>query len=469
MRRHTNDDRGRRSARWVAGAVALALGAALAGCDTDGLIDLDDPDLITLPVVVDPNNVDAVRNGALFEFAQAMTGVATNNSTPGLVGISGLLADEFWYASSFDSMKRIDRRDIFDSNVQVQTVYSWLHRARNLADEAAALMEAAQPDSPERARLLSLSGYTFVLFAENWCSHVPFSRSPIGGQIEYRPAIGHQAMLDSAVTKFDAAIGLAQGAGAEGAAFLALARLGKARALQDMGRLDEAAAEAMQIPPGFEYDVEYSSNSAGQGNGLWYNVNAESRTSAASGEGVNGIRFFDRGNGNNVIDPRVQVDSFGTGLGETVPHYGQLRYEDQGADIPLASWTEAQLIIAEADLAGGTTAGSGAAGNWLAILNDLRADAGLAALTDPGNAPDRVLMLYEERAFWLWLTAHRVGDLRRLLRIGDYAGMFTEDGLFPIGPTIFNANRGDDVAFPIPIQELNNPEYDETGCDPSIP
>jgi hypothetical protein len=47
--------------------------------------------------------------------------------------------------------------------------------------------------------------------------------------------------------------------------------------------------------------------------------------------------------------------------------------------------------------------------------------------------------------------------------------MFTEDGLFPIGPTIFNANRGDDVAFPIPIQELNNPEYDETGCDPSIP
>lgn len=441
---------------------ALVLGLAVGACDTDKLIDLTDPDLITLVTAVDPENVESVRNGALFEFAQAMTGIAANNQTPGIIGIGGLLTDEYWYASTFDSMKDIDRRRVEDSNTDVTRVYQYLHRARNLAEEAEILLQDAAGDSPDRSRLMALSGYTFVLLAENWCGHVPFSRAPLGGQLEYRSAIGTEAMLDSAIVKFDRAIELGEQPGA--GEFVSLARLGKARALQNKGDLDGAAAVAAQIPADFAYHVEFSSNTASQGNGVWYNVNSSRRTSASTREGVNGLPFFDRGSDMNTIDPRMPVDSTGTGIGETIPHYAQYRYDELGSDVPLATYLEAQLIIAEADLAGGTTAGSASAGNWLAILNDLRDGLELDALEDPGTAEDRVLLLYEERAYWLWMTAHRLGDLRRLLRIPAYSGMFTADELFPIGPTIFNATRGTDVAFPVPTPELNNPEYDDAGC-----
>jgi hypothetical protein len=40
----------------------------------------------------------------------------------------------------------------------------------------------------------------------------------------------------------------------------------------------------------------------------------------------------------------------------------------------------------------------------------------LPALTDPGSADARVNLLFQERAFWMYLTGHRLGDLRRLVR-----------------------------------------------------
>jgi len=47
----------------------------------------------------------------------------------------------------------------------------------------------------------------------------------------------------------------------------------------------------------------------------------------------------------------------------------------------------------------------------------------LAALTDPGTAEARVDLLFRERAFWFFLTGHRQGDLRRLIRqYGRFAG-----------------------------------------------
>ena len=35
---------------------------------------------------------------------------------------------------------------------------------------------------------------------------------------------------------------------------------------------------------------------------------------------------------------------------------------------------------------------------------------------DPGTAASRVDMLFRERAFWMYFTAHRLGDMRRLVR-----------------------------------------------------
>jgi hypothetical protein len=121
----------------------------------------------------------------------------------------------------------------------------------------------------------------------------------------------------------------------------------------------------------------------------------------------------------------------------------------------LASGVEARLIEAEAALQAGDPA------TWLATLNALRTDgtfdvtpmsppdtmwhaggaaaAGLAPLADPGTAGGRVDLLFRERAFWLYLTGYRQGDLRRLIR--QYGR--TPDQVYPTGlgmPWCFSGN-----------------------------
>jgi hypothetical protein len=88
-------------------------------------------------VATDTANITELRNGVLYEFARAMTGPATNNSTPGIVGISGVMTDEMWYSSTFQGMQEIDRRNMERTNGEVLAVYQYLHRARNLAERTA--------------------------------------------------------------------------------------------------------------------------------------------------------------------------------------------------------------------------------------------------------------------------------------------------------------------------------------------
>src|SRR3954447_18759513 len=92
------------------GLLALGLGA----CKTETLVDLQNPDLITGPVARDSANADQLYNGVLFEFGRALTGAATTNDNPGIVGISGLMADELWYSSTFNTLQDIDARDLTD-------------------------------------------------------------------------------------------------------------------------------------------------------------------------------------------------------------------------------------------------------------------------------------------------------------------------------------------------------------------
>ncbi len=277
---------------------------------------------------------------------------------------------------------------------------------------------------------------------------MPFSVTEFTGAVEYGPPETTEQIFDRAIARFDAALAVAQAAGAAGAAQTNVALVGKARALVGLGRLSDASTAVANVPANFLYTVDYGELPAPQ-NGLWYNVNAERRSSAASGEGANGIAFFQRGSTGVTTDPRTPADSGGVGIGTSVRHYRQQKYPVGGADIPLASGIEAQLIRAEALLNGGQSAG------YLPILNSLRSGASLPALTDPGSAQARVRQFFEERARWLWLTAHRLGDLRRMIR--QY--QFTEDGVFPTGQTIFGVAYGDDVNLPIPFAEANNPEF----------
>ena len=84
----------------------------------------------------------------------------------------------------------------------------------------------------------------------------------------------------------------------------------------------------------------------------------------------------------------------------------------------------------------------------------------LAPLADPGTDVGRQNLLFRERAYWLFLTAHRIGDMRRMIR--QY-GRGAET-VFPTGPYSSNGRTtiyGTDTSFPIPVEELNNPNVQQ--------
>lgn len=150
-------------------------------------------------------------------------------------------------------------------------------------------------------------------------------------------------------------------------------------------------------------------------------------------------------------------------------------YPDFEADVPVASGIEARLIEAEAAFQ---------AGNFTLMmtkLNELRANASgnltllyprakqtfpaigiptLAPLTDPGTTAGRRDMIFSERAFWLFNTGHRQGDLRRLVR--NYG--LASSAVWPTGPHFRGSSFGTDVAYPVPFAEENNPSYVPSAC-----
>jgi len=187
-----------------------------------------------------------------------------------------------------------------------------------------------------------------------------------------------------------------------------------------------------------------------------------------SAEGLVGLPWRTVADARTPVFRRVLTTSTGpkpeTGFDNVTPQYNQSRYMDEKASVTLVTGAEARLISAEAALQRGDTAG------MLTLLNALRASppsyflnagAQLAALTPlpaPVGATAAVNLLFSERARWLWLTSHRLSDLRRLER--QYAR--PDNQVFPTGPYFKSGLQyGTAVNYPVPIDELNNPKFQQ--------
>ena len=119
---------------------------------------------------------------------------------------------------------------------------------------------------------------------------------------------------------------------------------------------------------------------------------------------------------------------------------------------------EARLIQAEAALQANDPT------TFMSILNTLRSGVnGLSQLTDPGTDSARVVLLFAERAAWLFMTGARQGDLRRLLR--QYHQFYPQrTQAYPSGPYLTGTGQsyGTEVTVPIPMAEDVNPLFH--GC-----
>jgi hypothetical protein len=290
--------------------------------------------------------------------------------------------------------------------------------------------------------MLALAGLTYVYFAEDFCSGVPVSRT-VGGVIEYGDQLTTDQMLDTAVARFQAA--LSSPSIAPGDPIHSLASVGLGRALLDKGDFVGAGAAVQTVPSDFVYLTEHAESPSALQNTI----------SLAFSGGNFGVDDREGGEGLDYVsaeDIRVTGDS-GTGTDGSTLTWIPSKYPTLDSPVPTADYLEAQLIIAESDLNAANFAGT------LTILNDLRAAAGIADTTDPGTPDAQVDLFFHERAFWLFLTGHRLGDLRREIRFYNRPA----DTVFPSGLYFKGGlTYGDGVNLPLPATETNNPKVN--GC-----
>lgn len=444
---------------FVASVVAL-----LAACSS--LLDVKDPDVINPPDVNNPDGAVAAYNGGIGDFAFANDG--DNGGTEGQILVSGVMSDEYTDVETFPTRIEYDSRSIDERNVTLRDVFFNLQKARVALEGAAgALQEFAPTPNSRIGEMLALAGMTYVYFAENYCAAVPFSARNPDGSIDYGDPLATNAILDRAISRFDSALTVTA-TQSPGDTVLRprvrnLALVGKGRALLDKGDFAGAAAAVAGVPASFVYATFHSLATDRQRNGVFVfnnqSPNGTGRFSVADGEGTNGLNF--RG----AADPRVVAPQNGKGFDNTSPLYVLTKYASSTSPVRVADGIEARLIAAEAQLQGGDGPG------MVASLNALRADATnnggftLTALADPGTAVGQADLLFRERAFWLFATGHRLGDLRRLARAPYSRAVGT---LYPTGVyTHTNTVYGNNTELPVPFSERNNPKF--TGCDYNTP
>jgi len=437
----------------------LLLGGTLlapAGCGD--VLEVESPDIVRPENLETAAGLEARRRGAFGDFVVAFTGQGGASGVDGHIQKSGLLADELKIADTQTGRTTIDARRITDRTGDVLELFANLHRARRAAESAADAYRAFEtpPAGSDAAiaEMLSLAGYTYLYFAEDFCAGVPFSRVAESGDIEFGAPTTTVQVYELAGERFDEA--LAAATRANSVPLQRLARLGKGRALLGLGRHADAAAAVAGVPTDYQYLIRYAASTERQMNGLFNIINDVERMSVVNREGSNGIDFFEAFTGGDPRTPFQKDPRNGVGFDSAVEMFLQLKFPERLSPIPLAEGVEARLIEAEAALQARDLA------QYAQIHNALRARRSIAPLATTGLSFDQVVnQHFRERALWLWLQGHRLGDLRRLVRqYGRNAESVFPTGAYTTKPTF--PSYGTSIHFPLPFDESNNPNA--AGC-----
>jgi starch-binding outer membrane protein, SusD/RagB family len=457
---------------------AAVLAAGLLACSSDKFLKVTDPDVALPGALAGKAGLPTLRAGAIGNFGVAFNG-DQSVSDEEQVDLAALLSDEFINTETFPTRIEIDQRSQQVLNQSLLGTFFDLTRARASSELAIRNFEAlatTADDSTGYPEMLALNGLAYVLFAENYCGAVPVSTQNADGSFTFGAGEDTNTLLDSAIAKSSKALAITSASLTD--EFKFLAQVTKGRALLDKGTdFAGAAAAVAGVPTTFQYNYQHSSTTTRQNNGDWGLTVNVGRFGEADREGGNGLPFQSEGNvqvRGAAADPRV-ADSLANRSGTSTPHKGfdgatdqyvQMKYTDRASPATIADGVEARLIEAEAALKAGNAAGA------LGTLNALRSDAALLALrgypasslpplTLQVGTAAQVDQLFKERAYWLYLTSHRLGDLRRLIRQYGRAA----NTVFPIGPYLHGGSYGTDVNSPIPQQEQNNPKFVAGSCD----
>jgi starch-binding outer membrane protein, SusD/RagB family len=409
------------SLRAVGAGFTMMFFSMLGACDS--LLEVENPGAVEASDLENPALAGTILNSALGQFECAYTSYVISTS---------LLADETINSSGWLNINPWGWRGL-----ELETItgvcaggrgttnlgaYTPLQQATFLTTSGAELIaafpeEEVVGDKNEMLGLLAAyGGYSHLLLGEGFCEMAIAESSLL------QPA----EVIAMAEVKFTEAIGFATQIGDEELEHFAL--LGRARARLDLGNTTGAYDDASQIPEGFVRYADYSTVDASRENRV-YNLNVLNLYVSA-----NPAAYADLTVGAlNEPDTRVVIeDANAKGNDGATDHWYQRKYTAADADIPIASWEEAKLIMAEARLAEAET-----------HINELRAAQGLPDLVLTGLESDAELLeiVLEERRRQLWLEGHRLNDMLR------------HDIEFPQGTNHKGQLYGTITCMPLPEQE----------------
>lgn len=413
---------------------AFALGATLflAGCGAlDGLLSVEAPSQVVASDLDNPNAADLLVASVANEFrcmwthyvgASAVTGneLGEATATTVLTIWDTRIHDTSGYGSQYASA---------DCGSGQPALYLPLSRTRWLGDQVLTSLGGwtdaeVSSRSQKMGEIALYTGYAYLLFGEAFCDNeIAFD----GG-----PRQSRNATWDTAIDRFDEAIALGSATVADAA------RVGKGRALLNMGQYSAAASAVSSVPEGFSWEMEYSNDDAVTRNKIWEIV---VRDNEATVEAPFRDVMFE-----GVIDPRIAVTDEGfDGVGSDIPIWTPDKYPDATSPHEVATWEEAQLIIAEALARSGSAADLSDAVDIINVLHD---NAGIPDFASTNQAEILSQIEYERRAEF-FLEGHHLRDLQR----------FNQE-LYPaVGVDHpFGAFYGDEICFDLPAVEfLNNP------------
>jgi hypothetical protein len=325
--------------------IAIAGMLAVAACSPSEILEVDNPDIIDPAGLATPAGLAALYAGALGDFSLAVVG--DNGGTEGQILVSGSFSDELGNSETFPTRKEYDQRGPIDArNGTLLAVFRSIQRARRAAELSAATIRDVVADPVVDARVgesFALEGTVYNYLGEHYCSGVPISTASADGTLTFGDPLTTTQLFNEALMRFDSA---AKYPGPATSTTIAnFAKVGKGRALLNLGQYAAAAAAVTGVPTSFRYNTTHTLALGRQQNGLFVFLSQTERFTVADLDGTNGLPF------RTAMDPRVpwaRTPANDVGFDNATPQYDQGKYASETAPVAIASGVEARLIEAEA-------------------------------------------------------------------------------------------------------------------------
>jgi len=440
------------------GALAAAM-AVLASCARSDLLGISTPDAITPDNLNSADGAEGQRVGAIRTF-KLMTALDESSWFYG-----GMLVDEWKSADTFLQRDETDQRTVKEDNSLVTVAYRDIHRARVQAYEAAQGLNTYKPTAKgEIGEMWFIKGYAELQSALDFCNGQPFADLSSGSP-DIGTAISSADAFKLAISSFDSALAVV-GSATDTVSLRVKysAQVGRGRAFLGLGQQAQAATAVAGIPKTFSFNLTWPGTQGKEDNLIWGLANSARRYTMQDSADRQGGRIPNAMPFVSAKDPRVpSVQAPKFGFDGSTPYDGQQVFPAFNSPVPVANYVDAQLVLAEAQLAASDA-------GWLTTLNALRAGptnigaltiTGMSPLADPGTAGSRIDLLFRERAFWTFGRGQRLGDLRREIHVYNKTAAQVFPGEGGINPRK-NSAYGPDVNLPVPQAERNNLKFG--GC-----